>query len=371
MARAALNRSVQSGQRETRGAVVEYARGPGGDRMAGGALRCRGWKARGHVVGHVAPDGRGAHKRRGVAAIAIRRTQRVVVIDVALRAGRRQVRPHQREACDAVIERRGIPSRGGMAIRAVRRRKRRSGGRVHRIIRALPGGQVALRVAASRGRDLQRVVPVDMARAALHGRMLPGQRETRGAVVKHARGPGGNRMAGGALHRRGWKARRYVIRNISADGCGAHKGSGMAAVTIRGTQRVVVIDVALRAGRGKVRPHQCKTGGAVVKRRHRVPACRSVAVRAIADRKGGPRSGVHGIICALVVLQVALRVAAIGRLDHQRIVVVDVAGRARHLGVQLRQRETRGAVVKCRCGVPPSGGVAIRAVARGKQRPSR
>jgi len=62
---------VRSRQREARGAMVKHPRGPRGNWMARSALRCRGREARGHVVGHVAANGRGAHKRRGVATVAI------------------------------------------------------------------------------------------------------------------------------------------------------------------------------------------------------------------------------------------------------------------------------------------------------------
>jgi len=73
---------------------------------------------------------------------------------VALRAGRGQVRAHQRKSGGAVIEGRGRPSRRGVAVGTVRGRKQRARRRVRGVVGALPGGQVALRVAASCRCDL-------------------------------------------------------------------------------------------------------------------------------------------------------------------------------------------------------------------------
>jgi hypothetical protein len=79
------------------------------------------------VIGHVATDGLRTVPGRLVAAHAIRRVQRVVVVDVALCAGCRGMCAYQCETCDAVIEGRSIPSLRGVAVGAVRRRECRSG----------------------------------------------------------------------------------------------------------------------------------------------------------------------------------------------------------------------------------------------------
>ena len=81
------------------------------------------------------------------------------------------MRASQRESSYAVIERCRVPTRRRMTIRAIRRRKRRTRGGVHRIVRPLPRRQVALRISAIRRRYLQRVVAVQMAQRALHIRM--------------------------------------------------------------------------------------------------------------------------------------------------------------------------------------------------------
>ena len=70
---------------------------------------------------------------------------------------------NQRKAGRAVIERRGIPAHGGVALRTVRRRKGCAGRRVHGIIGLLPRRQMALRIAAIRRLDRQAIVAVDMA----------------------------------------------------------------------------------------------------------------------------------------------------------------------------------------------------------------
>jgi len=94
--------------------------------------------------------------------------------------------------------------------------------------------------------------------------VLPGQWETRGAVVERSSSPSGNGMAGGTLCGRGWETRGDVIRHAPADGRGALERSRVAAITIRGIQRVIVISMAGSArGRG-VRAHQRKSGDAMV-----------------------------------------------------------------------------------------------------------
>jgi len=136
-----------------------------------------------------------------------------------------------------------------MAIRAIGRGKCCACRRVYRTVRLLPGCKVTARVSAIRRADLQSVVPIDVARAALYGRVLVGQRESRGAVVKHSCRPGGNRVAGSALRRRRREARRDMIRHVPADACRAVERRGVAAVAVGRIQRVVVVDVAGRARR--------------------------------------------------------------------------------------------------------------------------
>ena len=117
-----------------------------------------------------------------MATVTIRRIERVVVVHMAGRAGRRRrghVRSGQGEPGDAVIERRRGPAGRRMASGAIRRGKSGAGSGVHRIIRLLPGGQMALRVSAIGRRDRQSVVVVDVARSAGHVGVPVGQQEIR------------------------------------------------------------------------------------------------------------------------------------------------------------------------------------------------
>lgn len=63
------------------------------------------------------------------------------------------------------------------------------------VIRLLPGRKVALGIAAIGRTDLQRIISIDMALAALHGCVLVRQRETGRTVIEFAVGPGRNRVA--------------------------------------------------------------------------------------------------------------------------------------------------------------------------------
>ena len=134
-----------------------------------------------------------------VAPIAIRvhRREGVIVAHVAVGAGhhftrrRHLVCARQGPPRRAVVEGCRGPGDGTVACRAIRRRKGRSRGRVRRIIRLLPGRQMASRVPAVGRCNRQRVVIVDVARRAGryfasggHQLMRIRQREARRRVVK-------------------------------------------------------------------------------------------------------------------------------------------------------------------------------------------
>ena len=197
-------------QQESCGAVVENSRRPGGDRVARRASRSRRRESRRDVVRHRPANRRGAHEGGLVATITIRRTEGVVVVDMAGGAGRRRwrhVRSGQRKSGNAMIERRGVPTLRRMASGTICRRKRRSGCGVHRIIRLLPGRQMALGVPAIGRGDRQRIVVIDVAQIASHVGVAIGQLEAGRAVVKNSRRPCGNRVA-----RRASRSRRRESR---------------------------------------------------------------------------------------------------------------------------------------------------------------
>lgn len=98
---------VAVGQREAGRGVIEYARGPGRNRVASCAGRSRRREPGGDVIRHCSAYRCGADKSRLVAPITIRRIERVVVAHMAGRAGGRR-RGHMRsgksEPGYAVIE---------------------------------------------------------------------------------------------------------------------------------------------------------------------------------------------------------------------------------------------------------------------------
>ena len=149
MAQRAGNRGVLPGQRETRRGVVKRTSSPGGNGMTGCALRRGGRETSRDVIRHVPADGGGALESSSVASIAVRRIQRVVVIGMAGSARGRSMRPGQRKSGHTVVERRTIPTCGGVAVGAIPHRERCAGSGMHRIVGSLPSGQMALRISAA------------------------------------------------------------------------------------------------------------------------------------------------------------------------------------------------------------------------------
>ena len=66
---------------------------------------------------------------------------------------------------------------------------------MHGIVRLLPGRKMAPGITAVCRSDVQRIISIDVALAALHRRVLVGQRETGCAVIELAVCPSRNRMA--------------------------------------------------------------------------------------------------------------------------------------------------------------------------------
>ena len=95
-----------------------------------------------------------------------------------------------------------------------------------------------------------------------------------------------------------------------------------------------------------------------------------MAIRAIRGSKAGTRSRVNRIVGLLPPGEVASGVAAIGRSNLQIVIVVEVAGGARNIGVSIREKKTGGAMVK-NSRVPTHGVVARGAIGRGKGRAGR
>jgi len=146
------------------------------------------------------------------------------------------------------------------------------------------------------------------------------------------------------------ESRSRVIRDRSPQRCGALPSGDMATVTGCGTQRVVVIHMARRAGsrrRGNVHPRQGESRGAMVES-CRVPAHRRMAYSTVPYRKLRTRRRVHRIIRLLPGRQMAARVPATVQGSRQVVIVVDVAGSAGHAGMPIREREACHAVIEGR-----------------------
>jgi len=112
-----------------------------------------------------------------------------------------------------VIERRGVPRRGGVAITAIGRGKNRPSARVRGIVRLLPGCQVAAGISAVRWRNHQVIVVPDVARKAGHVGVALRQQESCGGVIKLGVQPtveGMAHIAGGGKHRGVGQVRRII-----------------------------------------------------------------------------------------------------------------------------------------------------------------
>lgn len=106
--------------------------------------------------------------------------QCVIVVEMARGASDIGVPQVKRKSCLAVVEIRRQPARSGVAILAVRDGELRAGRGMHRIIGLLPCRQVALRVSAIGGGDLQVEVATNVALLARDIGMAQRQREIDG-----------------------------------------------------------------------------------------------------------------------------------------------------------------------------------------------
>ena len=197
-------------------------------------------------------------------------------------------------------------------------------GRLDREGRVIP--QMALIAARdlSRRRDLVRIR----------------QRKARVGVIKSRIGPHIRVMALAAQG--GRESRGNVVRHTSAKGGRTVPGRLVAtvAIRVRGREIIVVVDVAVRAGvrfacrRHLVRTRQRPAARAVIEDGSG-PRGRVVARRAVGCRKRCSASRVRRVIGLLPGRQVASGIPAVGRLDRQIVIVVDVTVRA---GTHLARR---------------------------------
>jgi hypothetical protein len=273
------------------------------------------------------------------------------------RGRRRSVRARQRETGGAVVERSGVPAFGGMASRAIRRRKSGPGGRVYRGGGLLPSRQMASGVAAVRLHSRQGVVVVDMARSAGHVGVPVGQQEARGAVIEGRRGPGNRVVASrtsghcelrpsGGVHR--------IIRLLPS----RQVASGIAAVRLQGRQVVIVVDVAGGTRHIRMAIRQFEPGGVVIELRAQ-PTVKSVAGVAGGRELCTDVIRIRGLLKVLQVAGSAGRRQAL-ELAHCRALVAVLA---LHRGVSAEKRKAILVILNLLYGiVPTENRVALRAV---------
>ena len=116
--------------------------------------------------------------------------------------------------------------------------------------------------------------------------------------------------------------------------------AGCSARGRRHLQIVVVVDVAGSARNICVTKCQRESRGCVIEIRD-IPPFWGVAIRAIRCGKRGSCRGVDGIIRLLPGRQMATGISAIRRRNLQVVVIVDVALRARNIGMPVRQQKSR------------------------------
>ena len=116
---------------------------------------------------------------------------------------------------------------------------------------------------------------------------------------------------------------------------GCQVASGIPAGCRGNLQIVIIVDVAGGTGKIRVTVGQKKAGKRVIETGG-VPANCCVAVRAVCHREHGSRTGMDRVVRLLPGGEVASGVAAIGGCNLQIVVVVDVAGLARHVGMTVR-----------------------------------
>ena len=294
---------MRIGKRKAGGAVIEGARGPCGDGMTRGAGRGGSREIRSDVIGHVSAEGLRAGPSRLVAAHAIGGIERVIVVDVALCAGRGGVGASESETRDAVVERCGIPADGGVAVGAVGGRESGAGGGMDGVVGLLPGGEMATGVATISGRNGEGVIVVDVATGARNVGVAVGQKETSGAVIEGSGGPRGRVVALRTVGR-GESGTGLGMRRVVGLLPGGEVAASIAAIGGSDLEIVIVVDMATGARNVGVASGQQKACGGVIEFGAE-PTVKTVASLAIGGGESGPCAGVRGIGGALPILEMA------------------------------------------------------------------
>ena len=192
----------------------------------------------------------------------------------------------QGEAGHAVVERGQIgPCNGVVALRAIRRGEGGARGGMRRIVGLLPSSEVAACIAAVGRSDLQIIVVVDVALRAGKICVAVGQRETGRGMIEGRSVPA--YVVVTVVAGRDRKCLRIAgVRRIIRGLPGAEVAAGISAIAICNIlQIVVVVDVALRTGKGGVRAVQDEARDAVIKRSAKPAIEVSVAILTIGRGK--------------------------------------------------------------------------------------
>ena len=105
---------VRTRKRKAGRAMVKFSVRPGGNWVTRRASRGCGREIRGDVIGNVAAQGRRAVPRRLVAAHTIGGGQAVIIVDMALGAGRGSMCSHERKTRRVVVKAGGVRPGNGV-----------------------------------------------------------------------------------------------------------------------------------------------------------------------------------------------------------------------------------------------------------------
>ena len=204
-----------------------------------------------HVIRDRPPKRRGTLPGSYVATVTGCRTQRVVVVHMAGKAGRRgrgNVHPRQGKSSSAMVESCRVPGHRRMAHRTVRYAKLRTRRRVHGVICLLPGRQMATRVAAAVQCSRQVIIVIDVTRSAGHAGMPIGEWEPCYAVIEWRPCPAIHCVACAAIRdrKKRWIRLMRGIRGLLP----SRQMASRVPTSVQSYPRqvVIVIDVARGAG---------------------------------------------------------------------------------------------------------------------------
>lgn len=266
----------------------------------------------------------------------VRAGQRIIPVDVALRAHQGGVRSGQGEAGRGVVKAGVAPVGGRVALLAGLRHVG-----LHVIRVGCPF--VILQVAGDASRAGEVVIVVHVTLRALQGQVRAGQREAGVVVIERRIRPGRGVVALLA------SLRKSLLRMVRVAGVVVIGQVAADAGRVGAGQRVVSVHVALGTQHAGMCSGQGEARGGVIKVCIR-PRCCRVALLAILREV---RLHVIGLRRSLEISQVAAHAGGVGA--GQVVVAIYVALGALQAGMRAGKREARGRVIKG--GICPRGGV--------------